>query len=122
MPDNVYRTRTPWPTPGAHRPILTQSKPHQKPLKIQPLSDVLAPGSIDIPPREKCPQNGLKCEIEQVYIMRTRRRVRAGVAPGHGVHAKENPGHSAGVLAYSLPVASGVCGFQDYEDREKNNN
>ena len=53
--------------------------------------------------------------------MRRLRRVRAGVAPGHGVHAKENPRQTAGVLAYSLPVASRVCGFQDYEDREKQN-
>ena len=53
--------------------------------------------------------------------MRRQRRVRAGVAPGHGVHAKENPGHSAGALTYSLPVASGVCGFQDYEYRENKN-
>ena len=51
----AYRTMTPWPTPGAHRPMQTQSKPHLKPLKIPPLSDVLAPGSIDIPPRKRCP-------------------------------------------------------------------
>ena len=33
----------------------------------------------------------------------------------------KTPAVLAGALAYSLPVASGVCGFQDYEDREKKN-
>ena len=119
MPGNVCRTRTPWPPPCVRWPISTQSKPHQKRPKIPPLSDVLASGNIDIPPRRRCPQNGLKCEIEQVYIMRDRLRVRAGVAPGNGVKAKENPSRMAGAFAYSLPVAPGVCGFQDYEDRKK---
>ena len=53
--------------------------------------------------------------------MRSRRRVRAGVVPGHGVHAKETPAKTAGVVAYSLPAAPGVCGLQDYDDGEKEN-